>query len=269
MTTKSKALYYGCAGCAVVLFLFVALVGGGIGYITYQGYQFGKEIGSTYQNLVTDYQQLDQKYAFTPPPEGILDKNRLDAFLNVRAQLAEFAKTYQDNIGKIGDSIGQQFDKPGIISKIRGISKIRELVDVAAKIGAGIGQEHIRLLNDQAMSIQEYRWYTQICLGTLSKSKENQFEPGVKCWDEYLKKFDTARAQFKDMHINMGDQGFHGGEMNQAHLLDKLTAVPYLPQNAEILQPALERFLPADSVTVLDFLTLHYDEIFEHFAKGK
>ncbi|MFB3788107.1 MAG: hypothetical protein ACE15F_17240, partial [bacterium] len=237
MTTKRKVFYYGCAGCAVVLFLFLALMGGGIGYLTYQGYQFGKEVGTTYKNLITDYQKLDQQYAFTPPPDGALDPIRLAVFLNVRSQLTDFAQSYQDNIGKIGDAVGQQFEKPGIISKIRGFSKIRELVDMAVKIGAGIGQEHIRLLKVQAMSIQEFRWYTQTCLGTLSKCRENQFEPGAKCWDEYLKKFDAARAQFRDVHINLQAHGIQGSDMNLERLLQKLAPVPYLDQNAEILQP--------------------------------
>lgn len=268
MVKKGKTLYYGCAGCAVVLFLFLAVLAGGIGYISYQGYQFSKEIGVTYKGLITDYQNLDRQYAFTPPPDGLLDPGRLEDFVNVRVQLAEFSKQYQDNLEKAGDAVGKQFDQPGILSKLRGVTRIRELVDMAVKIGAGIGQEHIRLLNDKAMSVQEYRWYTQTCLSTLSQSKENQFEPGAQFWEEYLKLFEAAR-ELKNVHINLDEQGLGGGEINRENLLKKLVAVPYQAQNAALLQPFLDRFLPAGQVTVLDYLTLYYDEILDHFGKDQ
>jgi hypothetical protein len=254
-------------GCGLFVLLFSLLMAGGIGFIAYQGYQFGQEIQAAYQEVAIEFQKLDQDYPFTPPDDGVMNEERVKAFLQIRVEAVEFATEYLQKLELTGDEIGKQFESEGIKSKLKGIGKIKDIVHLAANMAANIAQKQVQKLDEQEMSLKEYQWLTRTCLGTLAKAAENGFEEGVSMWENYLHHFDEAQIKTKDVNIDLGRTKIHGNRMNRDDLQKNLRKVDFVPQNAEILKQTADTFQPDDNAAVLDFIVLHFDEYVEEITK--
>ncbi len=266
MAKGNKVFIIGCLGCGGILGLLFLLFAGGIGFIAYQGYQFGQEIGETYQDVVVDYQNLDEQIDFFPPENGILDKERVNTYLKIRTDVTKFAKDYLDKIEAKGNEIDSQFNSSGILSKLHGFGKIKEIVLLAVNMIAEIGDEHIQQLKESDMSWKEYQWITRIYLGTLSKAEANGYEQGAEMWETYLKNFDKARDHTRDMKMEFDKTRIRGDRMNRRNMEEELEKVDYKVENKEIVESTAEQFLSNNDAPVLDFLALKLDEIIKELS---
>ncbi len=262
MPKKKNLLLIGCVGCGgLVLLLVLTVVGGGL-FIGYKFKQFGQEIANTYNEIDAEYNTLDERFAFSPPDDALMNEERVNSFLQIRANLSKFMVDHKDKLKEAGEKIGEQFDSPGVMSKIQGFSSIKEIVHLAVNTGADIGHEHIELLEADQMSPNEYIWLTKSYIGTLSKAKEEDSAPCAALWKQYLESLESARNDFKDVHINLGEKSIHGSDMNSDKLRRTIEDVAFQSANAQIIERTSEALILEDSAVIADFFALHFREIF-------
>lgn len=264
MVSGKKVALWGCLGCGG--FVFLVFVVPGI-FIAYRGIQFGKEIGQAYREVAVGYTAIDQEYPFVRPEDGIMNEERLKTFLQIRGDIAEYAHEQIQKLEETGEEIGRQFESPGIISKIRGVTTIKDIIGLGAGLAANIGNEHVRLLGGDDMSTKEYEWLTFIYLGTLAKAKDNDADVLAGHWTRYLDAFESARKKTRDVKIDLGRTSIRGGDMNRDELLKALDRAVFSPMNAEIVTRTIDQLLPDDGVGTLDFIALHLDRIIKHLQE--
>ncbi|MDP8246474.1 MAG: hypothetical protein P9L94_20510 [Candidatus Hinthialibacter antarcticus] len=267
MASTKKVLLWGCLGCGGFLALLIVLALGGVGFFAYQAVQFGTEIAKEYTTLTQNYEQLDQEIAFTPPENQLFTDERLKEYFVVRSSAVKFAEQYGDTFGKMGDEIGQTFDKGGVSSKISGAGKIGEIIKQAAMMPATIGNEHLKLLREAQMSPDEYVWFTREVLGVLLKAKDNEFEAGQTMWDNYIPAFEKARDHIKGMNINTGQFQIDGNDIQLDSLLGKVNDVTFIQENAELIAQNTDQFVMEGNATILDYMALHLKEILADFSQ--
>jgi hypothetical protein len=266
MADGKKIVYYGCAGCGIATLLLVTLIITGVGILGFQFYQFGKNIGDTYGEMLQGYHELEQKYPFQVPENGVLDQERLVQFLSVRDEITVFANESLNKIGEIGDAIGEQFDTPGFLSKLEGLGKVKDIVSTAAKSGSEIGKFHASLLEAQQMSPQEYQWLITTVLGTLAKAENHQFTEVAQEWDGYMEKFKECCKKHEGLKMNIGRREISGRDMNPIRLMRKIRNTEFKTENAETIQRLSDRICPSDETPTFDYLTLHLHEILTSMA---
>jgi len=256
---KSLALK-GCLGCAGVVLLIVILIAVGIGALTYQGYQFTQELGQTYQEIGAGYSEVDQQNPFIPPDDYVLDKERVNAFLAIRTEVAISTSDTINKMKNAGKEIEGQFDQPGIGAKIKGIGKVKEMIKIATNIAAGIGQKHIQQLSSHNMSAKEYQWLITTYLGTLSKADKDENTSLHNLWTDYLENFEKSMKEVGDFQMNTGRNSIRGDDMNKEELLKAVEHVVFSPANAQIVIQNANHLFPTEQITILDFLALKLDK---------
>lgn len=266
MASAKKVFFWGCLGCGGFMALIVLLVIGAGAFIGYKAIQFGGEVGKEYTELSTNYEQLDQEFAFTEPENQLMAEKRFDEFLQIRASAIKFAKQYEQEFEKLGDDIGATFEKGGITSAFTGAGKIGEIIKAAVTLPATIGGEHIRLLKEAQMSPDEYRWFTQEVLGTLLKAEGDSSSDAEQMWTSYVEAFEQGRDQFQGMNVNTGKVQFHGSDIQLDHLLKKLNDVLYIEDNAALITKNSEKFIIDGKAAMLDYMAVHLDEMLVQFG---
>lgn len=133
-------------GC-LVLILIIAGIGG---YLLYKGAGMVKEMAKGVEQTQARVTQLNQQYPFTPPDDGVVPAARLDAFLEVEAELGQQTKETQQKLegGKAG--IGEAFR-----------------TGMALATSLGMSEEKIAALEAHQMSPAEYNWTLRQVAGTL------------------------------------------------------------------------------------------------------
>ncbi|MGC9326316.1 MAG: hypothetical protein ACP5I1_01650 [Candidatus Hinthialibacter sp.] len=255
-----KAALYGCLGCGGFLLLIILLLIGGVGFLSYQGYKFGKNISEVYSQTAIKYNETNNQFAFNPPEDGAMDAERVNALLNIRSQLADFISVELESLEKTGEEIEKKFEDPGFLSKIHGAQKIADIVHQAAHMASNIGQEHIRLLNFQTMSAKEYQWITKTYLGTLSQAADQNIQDASALWNDYLSKLESSRQKLGDMNIDTGRHRISNQDFSPNELKGRLQDVPFLKENYEILQNTSQQLLTNENLPLLDFLAIQLDE---------
>ena len=263
MANGKKVALYGCLGCGGFILLLILILAGGVGYISYQGYQFGKGVGLAYEKLSVGYGETDQLFLFTAPEDGLMVSERVNVMLQMRSKLAELARERVESITQTGDEIGEQMEKPGFWSKIQGAKEIAVIVQKAAHLGADIGQEHIILLKNEKMSSSEYQWILKTYLGTLSQATTNDFPEGATQWEEYLVKFDDAKNCTGDINFDYGDKRIDSKEIDRDNLLKMLQGVPYQTNNLEIVKQTISQLMVDKDIGILDYFSIQLDQIFK------
>ncbi len=266
MPKGKKIALYGCLGCGGFILLLIMLLVGGVGFLGYQGYQFGKELGETYKQVATGYNDLEAEFPFAQPQDDLLSEERVKTYLTIREQTAGFASESIKKLGDKGDEIGNQMEQPGIMSKIHGAKKIKEIITLATHLAAEIGQGHIQTLRENNMSPSEYQWLTYIYLGTLAKAEENGFSIGADIWKQYLDNFDKGRQRTKQIEMNIGRRHVRGNDINQHNLLDMIHDVAYKTENVTIIEKTIELFTINEEVGTIDFLALQLDDVIKELS---
>ncbi len=268
MPNGKKVAIWGCLGCVGFLALTVLLLGGGVAYIAYRGVQFGKNVGQSYREVAAGYKTLNKEHPFTPPEDGVMNADRLEEYLVVRQEISDFSTEYLGKFEEIRETIEDRMESPGIMSKIHGIQSIREIISHGANMGAIIGEEHVRLLEQTEFSLEEYFWITWIYLGTLAKAEENNLPELAEKWNEYIEAFEAAQRDLRNFNAHFGKTRIQGDEVNRDKLLKALEGVVFKPENAEIVSNTIGRFIVEEKAGILDFFVLHSEDIINDLAKG-
>jgi len=261
MASGKKVALYGCLGCGGLILLVILVLVGGIGFLSYQGYQFGKDIGEAYAGIFDKYSENNLTFPFTPPGDGILNEERTALVFAIRASTSEFARQKRDAMDQTGDAIGSNMESPGILSKIEGVKKIAAIVHQAARLGADIAEENIRLLDEHKMSMNEYRWTMKTCLGTLYQAAQNRVDDATSVWNEYLDKFDEGSKRMGDMNIDTGPDRFRSRDINRYEFIERLQDVPFVEANFTIVKNHLAQLYPDQDTGILDFLAIKMNEM--------
>ncbi len=261
MASGKKVALYGCLGCGGFILLILMVLIAGIGFISYRGYQFGKDIGEAYTGIFDKYNENNLKYPFTPPEDGILNDERTALVFAIRTSTSEFARQKRDAMDQTGDAIGSNMESPGILSKIEGVKKIAAIVHQAARLGADIAEENIRLLDEHKMSMNEYRWTVKTCLGTLYQAAQSQVDDATSVWNEYLDKFDKGSERLGNMNIDTGHDRFRSRDINRSEFIERLQDVPFVEQNYAIVKNYLSQLYPDQDTGILDFLAIKMNEM--------
>lgn len=263
MGTGKKVAWIGCLGCGGIILLVFLLLAGGVGFLSYQGYQFGKEIGTAYQGVAVGYKDVNFDYPFSLPADGVLDASRTETALQARSKLAAFARSRLDALEQTGEEIGSKMDSPGFLSKIQGARKIASIITLAAHLGADIGQEHVRLLQEASMSSYEYQWIIKSYLGTLYKASQQNEAASAAVWKEYFDQFESAHGRVQGVDMNFGRKHIRGDDLDGKRLLQFLEDVPLQESNKEIVLKTKELLFPDKEAGILDILALQLEDIFE------
>lgn len=266
MSSGKKVAMYGCLGCGGFLLLIFLVLAGGIGFISYQGYQFGKGVGEAYQSVSNGYRDVDFQYSFSEPADGIMDANRTASLLRVRSQLAVFSRGRLDALEQTGNEIGSKMDSPGFLSKIQGAKKIASIISLTARLGADIGLEHVRLLNEEKMSSNEYQWMLKTYLGTLYKASQQNDEASAALWKDYVDRFESSHNRVQDVNINFGKKQIRGSDLDRTRLLELVEKISFQEANKEIVLSTKDQLFPDKEIGILDILAMQLDDVFNKYS---
>jgi len=266
MAKGKKIALYGCLGCGGFILLLIMILVGGVGFLGYQGYQFGKELGATYQQVAQGYNNLDAEFSFEKPQDDLLNEERVRVYLSIRQETSDIASASIEKLNATGVEIGDQMEQPGIMSKIRGAKKIKDIILLATHLAAEVGQGHKDKLREKSMSPREYQWLTNIYLGTLAKAEENEFPAGAEIWQKYLENFNEGRKRTKQIEMNIGRRHVRGDDINKENLMDMIKETAYKPENAAIIEKTIELFTMNEEVGIIDFLALQLDDVIKELS---
>jgi hypothetical protein len=261
MSSGKKVALWGCFGCAGIIVLLVIILAGGFGFVAFKGYRFSQELGETYQEIGVGYRELDQQHPYTPPADQQMEAERINALLNVRADMAKFTQATFSRLEQTGQEIEGQFERPGIRSKITGIGKIKEIVQIAANMAADIGNKHIEGLKAHNMPPSEYKWLMATYLGTMSKADAVEYQDLNSLWQKYLAAFDKSQKKISEFNMNTGRTSINGDDMNKRELIRSIEHIEFSHHNAQIVRDTADLLFPTEEVTILDFLSLQLDNI--------
>jgi hypothetical protein len=268
MVTGKKIALWGCLGCGGIVLIIALLFAGGAGIIAYKAVQFGKELERSYKQVAAGYKALDEQYPFVMPEQGIMDEGRLRAFLRIRGETLAFVRERTKEIEQTGRRIEEQMEGSGVAAKIRGIRTIRDIVNLATKMVADAGQEHLRLLDGDNMSPKEFQWLAVTYLGTLAKAADDNVAGITDAWRQYLDAFGAAQDKARPQNIQIGRIHIRGGDINRETFLRALRRAPYNPSNVELVKSTVEQLLPGGDVGTLDFVAIQLERIIEEIEKG-
>lgn len=261
MANRKKVALFGCLGCLGIVIIIGGLLAGGIGWISYKTVQFGKEVSASYTETANLYKDLNQKYAFTPPADGLLTDKQIQAFLESRDETAAYYNTVTEKIADKTKDADQTLKQKGFWAKIQGVNRLGDMIKFFATLGIEIGQNHCKILEKVTMSPKEYEWITKTFLGTLAKSGANQFTAGDDIWKKYLITLDEARKSFKNVNFNLGRKNVRGDDLNPNELARILEPFAFVSANQALIQPALDKFSINKEVVVIDFIAINFDDI--------
>ena len=148
MAGAGKKWLIGCGiGCGVMLIILV-----GIGSCTYFGV---KSIGNRVEELEASGEALSDLYGdvddYAPPADGIITDERMEAFLQVRREVAWGENDLSRHLAVLDGRPDENGKKPGTIAKITsGVKFIPAIFEFA--------EERNRALLDQGMGIGEYAY---------------------------------------------------------------------------------------------------------------
>lgn len=253
-----KGCLWGCGG--LVLIVIILGVGTAV-FVGVSAQRFGKGIEQSYREVGDGYSTIDEEIAFTPPDDELLNEERVDRLLTIRAAMAEYAKERLQSLEDAGKEIENHFESPGFREKMRGVGAIKDIVRLGANMASDTGKEHLRLLRDSEMSMREYRWLIRIYLATIAKAEENGQESLTEIWKTYQERFKIARERARNVDINLGKKKIRGRDMTVERLLKSLEGVKYNAENAALVERTMDRLLPDDIVPAFDYLALHLEDI--------
>ncbi|MDX9754728.1 MAG: hypothetical protein RBU29_12245 [bacterium] len=267
MVSGKKAALIGCAGCAGIVALVVILLAGGVGVVIYQGVQIQKEMHQTYRDLALRYLDLNQAYPFTPPASSQLTPQQAEKVMSIRTALSATLQDNIDNLGNLGETVGQSFEEPGLSAKWRGFTQIKELVGQAMSFGVAVGEEHLRLLESSQMSPAEYQWLVKTVLGTLAHADPETSPDAAAAWTAYMERFEQVSHENQNIQMDFGQTHLRGSDMNPQNLKAVLAEVPFLKENQESLNPFLSQLMANETLPLLDFLSLNLDRLINQLAR--
>ncbi len=147
-------------GCAVLLVL--AAVAGG--FAAYWVYNKGRQLYSQAEQYVSSFaelgkaadldRQVTNQSAFTPPADGVLTQAQVERFLALQQQMRGTLGTRFDQIKARYEHLQQQGSQDGAQSVTEGLAALKDL----AGLVLDVKKIHVEALNQQQMSMDEYRW---------------------------------------------------------------------------------------------------------------
>lgn len=140
-------------GCGSV-FLVLLIAGGAVAW-----WFIGRPIASVaatvrdVQRIEATYQDVENRAAYQPPEDGVISDTQLDRWLEVQAIMqASLADTAEELAGR-----GQELE-----ARVRGRDPSpQEYVAIlrdAADLVVDAARIHVRALNENGFSVEEYRW---------------------------------------------------------------------------------------------------------------
>lgn len=268
MASGKKIFLIGCLGCGGMVLLILLLVGSCAGYFGYKAYQMGRETIVLYSDVANDYQDLDNQIPFEPPAEPALEDQRLNEYLDIRADAAAFAQTIKNDIGAIGGDLERIANQEGGAAWFQSIGSIGELVMQMAKLPGRVGKEHLQLLRASQMSPSEYSWQTRITLGTIFKASQQEDPEAAAMWDEYVAAFEQARKDFEGTNSNFGNTRINGNDIRLDLLIEKIDGVEFSQANRDLIVNKREVFVINPEAALIDYMALHKDQIISDLQGG-
>lgn len=147
-------------GCGVLL-LLAAIAGG---FAAYWVYDKGRQLYSQAEQYVSSFaelgkaadldRQVTNQAAFTPPADGALTKAQVDRFIALQQQMRTSLGTRFDQIKARYEHLQKQGTQDGAQSVTEGLAALKDL----AGLVLDVKKIHVEALNQQSMSVEEYRW---------------------------------------------------------------------------------------------------------------
>lgn len=136
-------------GCLIIAAIFVVI---GVGCVAY--------VLKTLSPLISvsgEYQQLNIDHVFTPPADNTLPANRFDAYMDIR-------RTIMENHGA---ELEQLTSETQTLNENAGFFEIWGALGEYADLLGRIGTEHIQLMEEAEMSMDEYLYLTEVMHATI------------------------------------------------------------------------------------------------------
>lgn len=138
-------------GCGSV-FLVLLLAGGGVAW-WFIGRPMIAIAGAArdMQRIESTYENVDDQRSYTPPEDGVLGEEQIERWLDVQAMMQ----------ASLADTAEQMRDRyEALESRMRDPApqEVAGIVRDAAGLVVEAAQVHVRALNENGFSVEEYRW---------------------------------------------------------------------------------------------------------------
>lgn len=138
-------------GCGSV-FLVLLLAGGGVAW-WFIGRPMMSIAGAArdMQRIESTYENVEEQRAYTPPENGVLGEDQIERWLDVQAMM-------QASLTDTAEQMRDRYEE--LENRMRDPSpqEMAGIVRDAAGLVAEAARVHVRALNEQGFSVEEYRW---------------------------------------------------------------------------------------------------------------
>jgi len=252
MEPKPKSSKKGCLiGCGVVLAIFVVIaivLVVKLGPIVKEFKDFALQAGEVAQ----EYQTTNQQFPFVASEEGLLERDRFDAFMGVRRGLLLESQDGLKNFENMVDPAGQDEDAES--------AGFAEMMSTMLKIPLGIARIHVGLLRQNQMSLDEYRWNTACLLMTISQGAEEG--------DEFCSLLNEKLGKLDQMFAEVEAKQKRGQEIFDWKSTINASEHPFSEANVSLLKEYEAELTAEDSNFMLDMFALTLSKkLYEEMAK--
>lgn len=254
---KRRFVLWGCLGCGGFVFLIFLFVAAGIGWVAYTAMETGSKFAETYQNLETSYKNLDQQFPFTPPADGIIPEERFTAYLQVRGDMSVVATEYLSRFEEIGTQIGEQFESGSLFDKFRGIGSIKDIIMTAINMIPELGGEHVKILSQQNMSLQEYAWICTVSIASLEKAEANNNTEAQAIWTEYQSNLTELQSKINEQNWNQYNND-NDVNFNYNNFISIVQRSDYKAENASLVIANKDTFLEHKHTPIIDYFVIQF-----------
>ena len=172
-----KKVLIGCGiGCGAVLLIGLLVVG----YAGWRFNQFANELGEQMVEIGDRVEQLNTQFPFTPPEDGLVESDRMDAWLQIRSDLGEH-----------GNELAVTFED---LSSANWLALLPTMKDEFI----GLANDGVDAFQTAAMSLEEYKWIRGQVIGVLAND-DARAKPEM---NEMVEAFDKV-----DRRIKSGPEG--------------------------------------------------------------
>lgn len=254
---KRRYVLWGCLGCGGFILLILIFIAAGVGWFAYTAMEAGQQFQETYVQLGENYKGLGTQFPFTPPEDGVIPESRYEAFLQVRGDIAIAASEYFKRFEEIGAKIGDQFENGGLFDKIRGLGSIKEIITTGINMIPELGNEHVQLLTQHEMSIQEYAWICEASIASLAKAQENNNAEADAIWTTYQNKLSEMQKNMNQQNWNQNNQNMN---FDYNNFMNIVNGVDYKAENAALVIANKDAFLEHDHASIIDYFVIQFAE---------
>jgi len=226
-------------GCGIVALLAFCLVVG----VAIWGVMKVKKFNDGLVKVKAAYEATNRSYPFTPPDPPAMRAERFEKYLAVRSELA---KSLQGELDQLNE-LDQAAKNSGGRRPQVGFSDVFNMFGLPERIGTA----HVKALERQSMSVDEYLWHSKIVLGTIHQAVEE----GKEIADELKKPYGDVGAGVPGSPSRVGPSAGGPGRPGSGTMTG-IEKVPLLESNLKLINEAKDELVAQKQLIGVDVFML-------------